>query len=259
MKEFKKLINIIKKLRDPDTGCPWDRKQTDSSLKEYILEEAYELLEAIDSGSDIKKKEELGDLLLQIILISQINSEKGNFTINDVITGLNKKLIERHPHIFGDVLVENAEEVKKNWEKIKKITKSKKSILSDYPQNMPSLLTAKRLTEQAASVGFDWNDHVDALKKVDEELNELKDEIISKDLSGIEEELGDLLFAIVNTSRKLNINPEISLMKANKKFIKRFRNMEDYFEKKGIDVLKTDLSEMDSIWEKIKQAEKTER
>ena len=165
MKEFNNLIKIMKKLRNPINGCPWDRKQTDHSLKEYILEEAHELVEAIEMDSPEKQKEELGDLLLQIVFLSQINREKNNFTIKDVIDTINRKLINRHPHIFGDTTVHSAEEVKQNWEKIKKKEKNNSSILSDYPARMPALSHAKRVAEQASSVGFDWDDPLKALDK----------------------------------------------------------------------------------------------
>ncbi len=256
MNKLNKLLETMETLRDPINGCPWDNKQSEQTLKEYIIEEAYELVEAIDLKSTGNILEELGDLLLQIVFISQINREKGNFTFDEVIENLNKKLIRRHPHIFGDIKVSNAEEVKNNWEKIKKKEKSKKSILSSYPSRMPSLLVAKRISEQAASIGFDWNSPEDAIKKVEEEIEELKIEIRANNLQNIDEELGDLLFAISNVSRKLHINPEISLRQANKKFSERFKKLENYFEKKEISLSKTTLEEMTGIWDKIKEEEK---
>ncbi len=252
MKEFNKLIKILKKLRNPINGCPWDRKQTQHSIKEYILEEAYELVEAIDMESPAKVKEELGDLLLQIAFLSQLNAEKNNFSIRDVIDTINAKLITRHPHIFGDATVHTAEEVRQNWEKIKKKEKKKKSILSDYPPQMPALAHAKRIGEQASSVGFDWNDPMKALEKVEEEIEELKKEIRAGDEKKTAEEIGDLLFAVANVSRLAKVNPEFALKGTNKKFIKRFRYIEDRLKKQGKDISKTGLDEMEELWQESK-------
>ncbi|MEN8155118.1 MAG: nucleoside triphosphate pyrophosphohydrolase [Acidobacteriota bacterium] len=255
MKEFTELINIMKKLRHPENGCPWDKVQTEQSLKEYILEEAYELLEAIDLNSSDKKKEELGDLLLQVVFISQINSESENFNITDVITTLKAKLINRHPHIFKNTKVTTPEQVKNNWERIKKKEKGKKSILSDYPVKMPALAIAKRYGEQASSVGFDWNDAGKAIDKIEEEIMELKIEINKNNFENIEQEIGDLLFAVANVSRLLKVNPEISLMKANNKFKRRFQHLEKIIKEKNMDISNTDLEKLEEIWQLVKEKE----
>lgn len=254
MKELDKLVKILKQLRNPMDGCPWDRKQTVQSLKEYTLEEAHELIEAIDMASPEKQKEELGDLLLQIVFISRINQEHGHFSIKDVIDTINQKLIRRHPHVFSDTTVQSADEVKANWEKIKKSEKSKKSILSDYPHSMPALSVAKRVAEQASSVGFDWDDPLKALEKVDEEIGELRHEIPGGDQERMTEEIGDLLFAISNVSRLLRINPEFALKQANQKFKDRFRFIEKELKRQGKDIADTSLDEMEALWQQAKES-----
>lgn len=256
MEAFNKLVKILKRLRNPSGGCPWDRKQTLHSLKEYVLEEAYELVEAIEMESVDKQKEELGDLLLQIIFLSQLHREKGHFTIKDVIDTLNRKLIRRHPHIFGDVTVRTAEEVRRNWEKIKKSDNKKPSILSDYPARMPALAHAKRIAEQASSVGFDWDDPLKALEKVEEEIEELKEEIRSSSAGNHErvgEEIGDLLFAVANVARLTKVNPEFALKNANQKFVTRFRYIEEQLKQQGRDINKTGLDEMEALWQDSKK------
>ncbi|MCP5102501.1 MAG: nucleoside triphosphate pyrophosphohydrolase [bacterium] len=264
MKEFNKLIKILKKLRNPINGCPWDRKQTPDSLKEYVLEEAYEVVEAIEDGSVEKQKEELGDLLLQIVFLSQLHGEKGNFTVKDVTEAINKKLIRRHPHIFGDTTVHTAEDVKRNWEKIKKKENKKTSILSDYPPQMPALAHAKRIAEQASTVGFDWADPLKALEKVEEEIGELKKELQNRrdrhegHRDRVEEELGDILFAVANVSRLAKVNPEFALKSANKKFVTRFRYIEEQLKKQGKDISETSLDEMEELWQEAKKNEPTE-
>jgi tetrapyrrole methylase family protein / MazG family protein len=256
MKELNKLIKIMKQLRNPINGCPWDREQTPLSLREYILEEAHELVEAIDLDSVEKQKEELGDLLLQIVFMSQMHKEKNNFSLRDVADTINKKLINRHPHIFSDTTVQSAEEVKQNWEKIKKKEKKKKSILSDYPPQMPALSHAKRVAEQASSVGFDWDDPLRALDKVEEEIEELKKEIIAGHQEKIEEELGDILFAVANVARLAKVNPEFALKNTNKKFISRFRYIEEQLKAQNKEFADTSLEEMEAIWQEAKTAVK---
>lgn len=256
MEAFNKLVKILKRLRNPNGGCPWDRKQTLHSLKEYVLEEAYELVEAIELESVDKQKEELGDLLLQIIFLSQLHREKGHFTIKDVIETLNRKLIRRHPHIFGDVKVRTAEEVRQNWEKIKKSDNKKPSILSDYPARMPALAHAKRIAEQASSVGFDWDDPLKALAKVEEEIEELKQEIRSGSASNharVEEEIGDILFAVANVARLAKANPEFALKSTNQKFVTRFRYIEEQLKQQGKDINKTSLDDMEALWQESKK------
>jgi ATP diphosphatase len=245
------LINLIKKLRNPVNGCPWDRKQTVDSIKGYIIEEAYELKEAIDKKSPISQQEEAGDLLLQIILLSRMNEEEGHFSFNDVVNTIINKIITRHPHIFGDKMCLNEEDVKIQWEQIKKKKKVNRSIISDYPREMPALLTAKRIGEQAASIGFDWDSPEASLAKVFEEISELKHELNQPASDKIEEELGDLLLAVANVSRKLNINPENALIKANHKFTKRFRIMEQYLEQEPHDSFT--INELEAFWNRAKE------
>lgn len=254
MKEFDKLIKILKELRNPIYGCPWDLKQTESNLKEYILEESYELVEAIESGLIEKEIEELGDLLLQIFFICQINKERDNFTIKDVLNKINTKLIKRHPHVFGETKVKSPDEVKSLWEKNKRIEKNRRSVISDYPLQMPSLSVSKRISEQASSVGFDWDDAIKAIDKIEEEIEELKEELLKdkEKKSKIEEEIGDILFAVSNVSRLLKINPEFALKKANKKFKKRFRFIEEQLEKQGKKIDEVSLKIMEKLWEKSK-------
>lgn len=252
MKEFSKLVRIMKKLRHPRRGCPWDLAQSPQTLKEYILEEAHELLEAIDRGHDEEIKEELGDLLLQIIFLSRLAEEKKKFTIRDVIATISEKLVRRHPHIFSHVRVNGADEVKANWEKIKIAEKNKESVISDYPPSMPSLLLANRIASQASGVGFDWNDAEKAFDKIDEETEELRAEIRSGLMDEVENEIGDLLFAVANVARLLKINPEFALARTNKKFTSRFRFIEAELKKRGQDIRHTTLAELDSLWNQAK-------
>jgi tetrapyrrole methylase family protein/MazG family protein len=253
MKELYRLLSIMKRLRHPVNGCPWDRLQTEKDLQEYILEESYELLEAIDKGSHQNQIEELGDLMLQIVFLCQIHQEKGHFTLKDVLNRLNRKLISRHPHVFADAIAETSEEVKNNWQKVKKDEKNQFSILSDYPKNMPALLVAKRITEQAAAVGFDWENASQALGKVEEEIDELKEAMSQKDGSKIPEELGDLMFALVNVSRLLNFNPEMILTEANNKFSRRFRMLEVKAAAQGLNLNDLSLSRLEELWQQTKK------
>lgn len=256
MNEFKELLKIMEILRDPLKGCPWDKVQTKESLKEYILEEAYELIEAIDK-KDIKNiNEELGDLLLQIIFISQIMKESGESSISEVIHTLNQKLIRRHPHIFSDKTAKTPAEVKNNWESIKKDEKKSSSILSDYPEAMPALAAAKRYGEQASSIGFDWGDVKPALEKVEEEIGELKDEISRGDRKKTYEEIGDLLFSVANVARISEVNPELALRDANEKFKRRFRSLEQRMRELDIPVKSASLDQMNLIWDSVKKKEK---
>jgi len=252
MKEFTRLVRIMKKLRHPRRGCPWDLKQTPASLKEYILEEAHELIEAIDGGDAAEVREEMGDLLLQIVFLARMAEEKGQFSIGDVAAGIGEKLVRRHPHIFGDVRVADADEVKANWEQIKIAEKNKRSVISDYPASMPSLLLANRIASQAAGIGFDWDDAAKALDKVSEEVAELRVEMAGNRLHEAEEEVGDLLFAVANVARLLKINPEFALSRANRKFTRRFRFIETELRKKGRTLAAASLEEMEELWQRAK-------
>jgi len=246
---FNDFVNIIKKLR---RECPWDREQTHQSIKDCLLEETYEVLEAIDRKDFALLKSELGDLLLQVVIHSVFAEEKGKFTINDVIDEVSKKMIERHPHVFRNTLLKTSEEVKKNWERIK-IQKGRKSILEGVPKKMPALLRAKRIQEKASRIGFDWKNKNDVWKKVKEEIKELSLAEKSKRKEKIEEEFGDLLFALVNYSRFIGISPELALRASTDKFIKRFNHIEREIHKKGKKIEETSLKEMDKIWNNYKK------
>lgn len=252
---FARLVEIMEKLRSPK-GCPWDKAQKREDLKPYLLEETYEVLDAIDKKSDEKLKEELGDLLLQIVFHAQISKEEKKFDIDDVCKEINEKLIRRHPHVFSNIKAKTPDVVLKNWEKIKKSEKRGKSVLEGIPKVLPALLKAYRLQEKAGRVGFDWEETKQVEKKVREELKELKEAIREKKKQKIREELGDLLFAIVNLSRFLKIDPEDALQNANEKFIRRFKAIEKKASTKGKDLHGMTLAEMDALWEEAKKNER---
>jgi len=254
MQQINRLLEIMNRLRDRDCGCPWDLKQTGSSLRDYILEEAYELIDAIDSGSIDAIREELGDLLLQVVFLSRIHDEQGEFDFEAVARTIADKLVSRHPHIFGDTSVNGADEVKRNWEKIKMSEKKKRSILSEYPETMPALLTAARISSQAASVGFDWPNARQALDKVREELDELEKELDQPDDLAVTQEFGDLLFALVNVARLLRINSEFALRRSTEKFIRRFRFIEETIANSGKTLQESNPEEMEMLWTKAKTA-----
>jgi tetrapyrrole methylase family protein/MazG family protein len=252
---FQELLNIMEKLRG-DKGCPWDKEQTRESLKPFILEEAYELIEAIESGDPEKMKEELGDLLFQIVFQCQIAKERKEFDISDVIGMISKKMIKRHPHVFGEADYRTSAEVVIQWEEHKKLEgKRRESILEGVPEALPSLLRAHRLQNRAASVGFDWDKVGDALRKLDEELKEFKRALETKEKNEIGDELGDILFMLVNVSRFIGVNPEDALRKTIAKFISRFRYIEMKAADDGKKVSDMTLSEMDELWEEAKQKE----
>ena len=255
---FESLVEVIATLRG-ENGCPWDREQTHSSLKSTLIEETYETVEAIDSGNPDKLKEELGDLLLNIMLQAQIAAETNNFDIYDVIDTLTAKLIRRHPHVFGDVNVENAEDVVKNWEAIKSQEsgyEDRKSVLDGIPNALPALLRGQKIQKRVARVGFDWDNISDVIAKVDEELTEVKESLPTNDPEAIEMEIGDLLFAVVNLCRFIDLQAEETLRKSNRKFITRFKRMENELEKQGKTLTEQTLSELDEIWEEVKKDEK---
>jgi len=239
-----------------ENGCPWDRKQTHESLKPYLIEETYEVISAIDSGNDDELKEELGDLLLQIVFHAQIAKEDGRFDIDDVAKTIVEKLIRRHPHVFGDLKVSGSDEVLQNWEKIKK-EEGKESIFDGVPEGLPSLLKARRVQEKAKRVGFDWNNIEGTLDKVKEEFDELSEAIKFGKKEKISEEFGDLLFSLVNVSRFLDIDAEDSLRQTIEKFMKRFKSVEKIIKSKGGKDLKNyTINELDEIWEDVKRREK---
>ena len=253
MKELYKLVEIMRKLRG-ENGCPWDHEQTHETLKPYLLEETYEVLNAIDSKQDKDLEEELGDLLLQIVFHAQIASEQGRFTIDDVAGTIVDKLIRRHPHVFGDTKVNSSEEVLENWEEIKK-REGKESVLDGVPESLPALLKARRIQEKAKRVGFDWDSIQGAFEKVLEEFQELKDAVGRRKKKDIEDEFGDILFSIVNISRFMEIDAEDSLRKTINKFNERFQYIEQKVKKIGKKPLKNySIQELDLLWEESKNS-----
>ncbi|SHK21618.1 bifunctional methyltransferase/pyrophosphohydrolase YabN [Paramaledivibacter caminithermalis] len=252
------LVDIMKKLRSNE-GCPWDRKQDHQSLKPYLIEESYEVLEALEKDDIELLEEELGDLLLQIVFHSQIASENGYFNITDVITGICRKLINRHPHVFGNLKVQTAEKVLINWEEIKRREKEENSYtesLARIPKQLPALMKSYKIQQKAAKVGFDWDNVYGAMEKVSEELQELTDALNSDNKDKIYEEIGDLLFAVVNVARFFKIRPELALNSTIDKFIKRFSYIEQTAKENNQKMEEMTLEEMDSLWNQAKKIEK---
>lgn len=259
MKEdlFESLVEVIATLRG-ENGCPWDREQTHTSLKSTLIEETYETVEAIDAGDPSKLKEELGDLLLNVMLQAQIAAENQDFTIYDVIDTLTEKLIRRHPHVFGNVEVDNADDVVNNWEAIKSQEagyEDRKSVVDGIPNALPALLRGQKIQKRVARVGFDWDNISEVIEKVDEELTEVKDSLKEDDLNAIESEIGDLFFSIVNLCRFVDLQAEETLRKSNRKFINRFKRLEGVFEKQGKSLTDQTLAELDAVWEQVKKDE----
>ncbi len=249
---FIKLIEIVEVLRGPN-GCPWDREQTYESLLPYFLEEVYEVIESVEEKEYTNFKEELGDVMLHIVLQTQIANEDKKFSILDTLNNINNKLINRHPHVFGDKKVDVSYEAKKNWESIKHKEKKRESRLDGVPPSLPALTRAYRLQQKASYVGFDWKSISDVWDKLSEEIDELKNAIELKDDNNIEEEMGDILFTFVNLARHLNLHSEDMLRKTNKKFINRFKKIEKTLKLKGKTVESSSLHEMNEIWDKVKQ------
>jgi len=250
--DFQELLKIMEALRS-EKGCPWDKEQTRESLKPFIVEEAYELIEAIDEGDPEKIKEELGDLLFQIVFQCQIAKENNEFKVSDVIEKISKKMIARHPHVFGKADYKTADEVLLHWEEQKKLEgKMRESILEGIHKTLPSLLRAHRLQKRAAGVGFDWEKVEDVLKKLDEELKEFKEALKTKRQDEIEDELGDIFFMLVNISRFIGVNPEDALRKTISKFIHRFRYIEMNAAEQGKRLSDMTLPEMDRLWDEAK-------
>ena len=252
-KEIDRLIDIVARLRSPE-GCPWDREQTHQSLVSCLLDEAYEFIEVAEKNDMPKMREELGDIMLQVALHAQMASEKGEFTIEDVAKEINEKLIRRHPHVFGALEVSSSEEVTHNWEKLKKEEKKRESVLDDIPLAMPALFRAEKVQRRAARVGFDWPAIGPVLDKVEEEFREFREAIESGGDSHAGEELGDILFALVNVARHHGISAEDALRNATGKFIRRFRYVEKKFAEQGNDMSKASLEQMDVYWEESKKA-----
>ncbi|MGA1977825.1 MAG: nucleoside triphosphate pyrophosphohydrolase [Bacteroidales bacterium] len=254
IEEFGKLLDIIEKLR---VSCPWDMKQTNESLRKLTIEETYELADAIISKNDEGIRNELGDLSLHIVFYAKIGSEKGKFTMADVLKGINDKLIYRHPHVFGDVRVSSASEVEENWEQLKiREENGYKPVLSGVPSSMPAIIKANRIQEKVRGVGFDWDRREQIWDKVNEEISELKKEIEDQNDDKTESEIGDVLFSMINASRLYGVDPEAALEKTNRKFIRRFNYLEKETIKKGISLHNMSLDEMNVIWEEAKKNER---
>lgn len=252
--EFKDLLEIMKLLRSKE-GCPWDREQTHESLKKYLIEETYEVLEAIDLKDRDKLVEELGDLLLQIVFHARIGEEEGLFNMDDIINGICRKMVMRHTHVFGGATAQTADDVINNWEALKKEEKGLKKqtdVLKGVPANLPALMRSYKVQQKAAQVGFDWENIEDVFAKVDEEISELKDVYKSKNEARITDEVGDVFFALVNLSRFLKVQPELALAGTVEKFIKRFEFMERESSLAGKKLEDMTLAEMDELWNKAK-------
>lgn len=248
LKALDRLLTIMNELREQ---CPWDKKQTIQSLRHLTIEETYELGDAILENNLDEVKKELGDLLLHITFYSKIGSESGAFDIADVANGICDKLIDRHPHIYGDVKVENEEDVKRNWEKLK-LKEGKKSVLEGVPKSLPAMVKASRIQDKAAGIGFDWEEPHQVFEKLQEELGELQQEINKNDKEKTEAEFGDVLFSMINYARFLKVDPESALERTNKKFIKRFQYLERKAAEAGKSLNEMTLAEMDVFWEEAK-------
>ena len=262
MKELEQLLFIMKSLRDPEQGCPWDKVQTIESIKGYTLEEAYEVIDAIVRNNMDDLCDELGDLLFHIIFYSEMADEKGDFNFQDVIQGVCEKLERRHPHVFADTELKNIEQVKHNWEEIKQAERSqqkalqgddKSYLLDDISKNLPALQRAVKLQKRAASVGFDWDKSIDIINKIEEELDELKQAVtLGEQPAKVAEELGDLLFCCTNLARHYRVDPELVLRATNDKFVKRFNYIEQQLHNKKKSLSESDLQEMDALWNEAK-------
>jgi tetrapyrrole methylase family protein/MazG family protein/ATP diphosphatase len=264
-KNFDELVSVMARLRAPG-GCPWDREQTYGSLAQYLLEECYETFDAIqeadETGDTANLREELGDVLLQVVFHATIAAERGDFTIEEVAEGVTEKLVLRHPHVFGEAELKTAQDVLNNWDELKKAQqkasgkteKKKDSILDDVPAAFPALIEADKLTKKAAKVGFDWENAEQIFGKIQEEIEELKTEVSrTGENEKVEEEIGDLLFAVVNLARKLGVEPETALKKTNRKFRRRFRHIETELKRQGKTPAESSLEEMDELWNQSKR------
>lgn len=254
MDDFRKLVEIMERLR-AEGGCEWDRAQTHSTLRQYLLEETHEVLDAISRRDPALLCEELGDLLLQILFHAQIAREEGRFDISDVIASISAKMIRRHPHVFSDATADTPDAVSLQWDHIKKTVENRNhsSIVGGVPRSFPSLLRAAKITKKAARAGFDWGGTGEVLEKVDEEVGELKNAIAGGTPEEVEHELGDVLFSLVNLARFLRVNPEIALVEANDRFERRFRAMEKMAAESGGSVETSDLRMLDRYWERAKK------
>ena len=248
---FGRLLDIMDDLREK---CPWDKKQTLESLRHLTIEETYELGDAILDGDLQEIKKEVGDLLLHLVFYAKIGSEKGAFDIADVSHSLCDKLVERHPHVYGDTQVDNEEEVKQNWEKLK-LKKKTDSVLSGVPKSLPALVKAERIQDKVAGVGFDWDNRSQVLDKVKEEIAELEEAVANKQTDAMEDEMGDVFFSLINYCRYIDVNAEAALERTNKKFIRRFQAMEEMTRQEDTRLSDMNLKEMDKLWERSKKLE----
>jgi MazG family protein len=253
-KAFLRLVNIMDELREK---CPWDRKQTIQTLRTLSIEELYELTDAIISEDWPGIKEELGDLFLHLLFYAKIAMEQNRFSLEDVLNGISEKLIARHPHIYGDVIVNSEEDVKQNWEKLK-LREGKKSVLSGVPVSLPAVVKAIRLQEKSRQVGFEWNNSQEVWKKVEEEKKELEEAVLAGDHDQIEEEFGDLMFSMINYARFLSVDAETALERTNRKFIHRFMKMEETVGLSGKKMTDLSLTELDTIWNTVKKQKTTD-
>jgi len=256
---FDDLVAIMDRLRGPG-GCPWDREQTYATLRAYVLEEAYEVADAIDRNDLDALGEELGDLLLQVVFLSRLAKEEDRFTIDDVVRGISQKMVRRHPHVFGNEQADSADEVLRHWERIKKDEKSKDpngdtSVLSSVPKALPAMMKAMLLGTRAARVGFDWEHGADVIDKVDEEMEELRVAVAAGDRDAARAELGDLFFVLVNLARKLDLDPEESLERTNGKFRSRFRSIEREVARQGMTMEEAGMELMERLWAEAKKTE----
>jgi tetrapyrrole methylase family protein/MazG family protein len=255
MDEFRKLVEIMARLR-ANGGCEWDRAQTHETLRQYLLEEAHEVIDAIRGGNPDSLREELGDLLLQILFHAQIASENGQFDITDVITSISEKMVRRHPHVFGNATADSPEAVSRQWDHIKKTIEKRThgSIIGGVPKGFPSLLRAAKMSKKAARAGFDWERTEQVLGKVEEELSELKVAMAEGDPAHTEHELGDVLFSLVNLARFLGLNAEVAMVSVNERFERRFREMEKIAAETGCSIENADMATLDRLWEMAKKS-----
>ncbi|RUO36350.1 nucleoside triphosphate pyrophosphohydrolase [Aliidiomarina sanyensis] len=258
-----RLLDIMQALRDPQTGCPWDLNQTMETLIPYTIEETYEVADAITRGGREEIKDELGDLLFQVVFYAQLAREQGDFSFDEVAGAIADKLVRRHPHVFGDGQADTPEAVLRQWEQIKQQERANKpddhSVFSGVPVNLPALMQAQKIQKRCANVGFDWPDAEPVLAKIREEVAEVEDALsqTSVNAEAVEEEVGDLLFAVVNLARHCQVNPETALRKANQKFMRRFRAVEQTAQQQGVGVEALDLNALEVLWQSVKRTEKT--
>jgi MazG family protein len=257
VKEFDELRDIVRKLRDPENGCPWDTQQTHRSMIPNFIEELYEAIEAIENNDYEHLSEELGDLMLHIMMQVGMSEEKKQFTMEKVLDKINSKLIRRHPHIFGEGIAMDADGVKMNWERIKQLEKKdqRKSMIDGIPRTMPALIIAQRMQEKAAAAGFDWQEIDPVLDKLEEEVGEFREALNQNDMEEVEKEIGDILFSIVNISRKFGLDAESSLKRTIRKFESRFKKIEEYHNNQNLNMQDSSLEKLDEIWELAKKTE----